>query len=162
MSATIAPIPLQETARKTSKVSFTWAKLIARIYEIDPLVCSCGKEMKIIKIVIDPAQIWRILKNIEWLIAAPDFDGPQDLTEWEICQLVPGTDDGFPDDRDQSYIYNSGPPPPATISWRLILRIGKIQITLYTNESSRSKLRGIKPEEIKSKNAVRERRIHNF
>jgi hypothetical protein len=62
------------------------------------LLCSCGKEMKIIKIVIDPIQIWCILKNIGWSTTAPDFDVPQNLTKWEICQLIPGKDDGFPDD----------------------------------------------------------------
>ena len=66
--------------------------------------------MKIIKIVIDPTHIWRFLINIGWPTTVPDFDEPQDLAEWEICQLVPGTDDGFPDDRDQ--LYTSGTDPP--------------------------------------------------
>lgn len=51
--------------------------------------------MKIIKIVTDPTQIWHILENIGWPITAHDFDEPQDLTEWEICQLMPGTVDGY-------------------------------------------------------------------
>jgi hypothetical protein len=41
---------------------------------------------------------------------APEFDEPQDLVEWDICQLVPGTVDGFPDDRDQSYTSGTDPP----------------------------------------------------
>jgi Putative transposase len=52
----LVPKPLQETAKKTSKVSFTWARLIARIYEVDPLLCSCGKEIKITKIVTNPTR----------------------------------------------------------------------------------------------------------
>ena len=60
------------------------------------LLCRCGKEMKIIKIVTDPTQIWRILKKIGWPTTAPEFDEPQDLVEWDICQLVSGTADGFP------------------------------------------------------------------
>jgi len=102
--------PVQETAQKTSKASFTWAKLIARIYEADPLLCDCGKEMKIIKIVTSPTQIWHILSKIGWPTTAPDFDEPQDLVEWEICQLIPGTVDGFPEECDLPY--SSGPDPP--------------------------------------------------
>ena len=44
----------QKMANKTSKVSLTWAKLIARIYEVNPLICPCGKEMKIIAFVTNP------------------------------------------------------------------------------------------------------------
>ena len=40
----------------------------------------------------------------------PDFDEHQDLAEWEICQLIPGTADGFPDENDQPH--TSGPDPP--------------------------------------------------
>jgi hypothetical protein len=106
----LAPSQLQTTAQKTSKVSFTWAKLIARIYEVNPLLCSCGKNMKIIKIVTDPTQIWRILTKIGWSTTAPDFDEPQDLIEWNICQLVTGSADGFPEEYDPPHI--SGPDPP--------------------------------------------------
>jgi hypothetical protein len=66
--------------------------------------------MKIIKIVTNPTQIWRILKKIDWSTTAPDFDEPQDLAEWDICQLVPGTIDGFPQAYDS--LLTSGPDPP--------------------------------------------------
>ena len=66
--------------------------------------------MKIIKIVTDPTQIWRILTKIGWPTKAPEFDEPQDLVEWDICQLVPGTADGFPEEYDPHY--TSGPDPP--------------------------------------------------
>src|SRR6266849_6188119 len=47
-----APQEVKETAKKIEKVTFTWAKLIARIYEVNPLLClSCGKEIKIIAFV---------------------------------------------------------------------------------------------------------------
>ena len=95
--AEIVPPAIGEAAKKTSKVSFTWAKLIARIYEVDPLLCHCGNEMKITKIVTHPTEIWRSLSKIGWPTTTPEFDEPQDLAEWDICQLVPGTVDGFPD-----------------------------------------------------------------
>jgi Putative transposase/Transposase zinc-binding domain len=104
------PTPLQETVEKTTKVSFTWAKLIARIYEVDPLLCNCGKEMKIVKIVTNPSEIWRILNKIGWPTTTPEFDEPQDLAEWDICQLVPGTADGFPEDYELPL--SPGPDPP--------------------------------------------------
>lgn len=106
----LVPTQLQETAQKTSKLSLAWAKLIARIYEADPLLCPCGKEMKITKIVTHPTEIWRILTKIGWPTTTPEFDEPQDLVEWDICQLVPGTADGFPDEYDHSH--KSGTDPP--------------------------------------------------
>ena len=88
------------------------------------MLCGCGKEMKIIKIVTDPIQIWHILKKIGWPTTAPEFDEPQELVEWDICQLVsvtadgfpeegclvPGTTDGFPEECHPSYTSNPDPP----------------------------------------------------
>ena len=43
----------------------TWARLIAKIYEIDPFVCSkCGSEMRVIAVIQDTAEIKRILKHL--------------------------------------------------------------------------------------------------
>lgn len=90
---------VQETADEVAKVSLGWAKLIARIYEVNPLQCtSCGKEMKIKHIVIDKSKIWTILKKIGWPTERPEFDLPLEFPEVEICQLIPGTSDGFPDE----------------------------------------------------------------
>jgi hypothetical protein len=108
--AKIVPPAIGEAAKKTSKVSFTWAKLIARIYEVDPLLCLCGKEMKITKIVTHLTEIWRILSKIGWPTTTPEFDEPQDLVEWDICQLVLGTVDGFPDVYDQPHTSGTDPP----------------------------------------------------
>jgi len=69
----LVPPELQQTVNEVTKVSFSWAKLIARIYEVNPLLCtSCGKEMKIRTIVTDKAKIWRILTGIGWPAEAPD------------------------------------------------------------------------------------------
>jgi hypothetical protein len=32
----------------------TWAKLIRRIYEVDPLICRCGAQMRILAFILDP------------------------------------------------------------------------------------------------------------
>jgi len=42
---------LPETTK--AKASQTWAKLIARIYEVDPLLCTCGEKMQIIAFIYD-------------------------------------------------------------------------------------------------------------
>ena len=43
-----SPVVLLE--KKTS----TWAKLIAKVYEVDPLVCTkCGGEMKVVAVIMD-------------------------------------------------------------------------------------------------------------
>jgi hypothetical protein len=44
----------------------SWAKLIKRIYEIDPLVCpSCGGEMKVIAFIIEHEVVDRILRHLK-------------------------------------------------------------------------------------------------
>jgi len=107
----LVPPGLQQTANEVAKVTLTWAKLIARIYEVNPLLCSCGKEMKITAIVTDPAKIWRILTGIGWPTEAPDFDSPVDFSDREICQLVSGTLDGFPTiDEPCHFEYEHDPP----------------------------------------------------
>ena len=42
----------------------SWARLLRRIYEIDPLVCpDCGHEMRVVAVVTDPAVVDRILAH---------------------------------------------------------------------------------------------------
>lgn len=101
----------QEAATKTEKVSLNWAKLIARIYEVNPLICQCGKEIKITAFVTHSAEIRRILGKVDWPCETIEFDPPEDFTEWEICQLTPGTEDGFPADIPE-FCGEKGPDPP--------------------------------------------------
>jgi hypothetical protein len=102
---------VQETAKKVEKISFTWAKLIARIYE-DPLLClNCGKEIKIIAFVTHSTQIWRILKGIGWSTDVPEFD-PEYGVDHDTCQLLPGTKDGFPEGEGLKANAKIGPDPP--------------------------------------------------
>ena len=42
-----------------------WAQLIAKVYEVDPLVCpKCGYDMKVVAVIDDPAEIRRILRHL--------------------------------------------------------------------------------------------------
>lgn len=62
---------------------------------------------------LTPTQIWRILNKIGWPTTTPEFDEPQDLNEWDICQLLPDTADGFMEEFDLSHDSDdSGPDPP--------------------------------------------------
>ncbi len=105
---------MQEETEKTKKVSQNWAKLIAKIYEVDPLICSsCGNKIKIIAFVTHAAQIRLILCGIGWPTDIPEFDPvfESDLNSYDICQLVFGTKDGFPEIEEQLHD-DSGPDPP--------------------------------------------------
>ena len=53
-----------------------WARLLAKVYEIDPLVCpKCGREMKIIAVIQDPVEILDILAHLVKVgRAPPGFD----------------------------------------------------------------------------------------
>ena len=108
----VPPI-VKETAKRVEKVSFGWAKLIARIYEINPLVCECGKELKIITFVTHPLEIRRLLSRIGWPTAVPVFDPPYERPEWDVCQLLSGTEDGF--SHEEIQIHSSGGPDPPFI-----------------------------------------------
>ena len=53
-----------------------WARLLAKVYEIDPLVCpKCGWEMKVIAVIQDPVEIRDILAHlVKTGRAPPGFD----------------------------------------------------------------------------------------
>jgi len=92
--------------------SIFFIKLIARIYEANPLICGdCGRKIKIVAFVTHTAEIWRILKRIGWPTESHSFDPAYDLLRWEFCQLTPETKDGFPEMEIQRH-WESGPDPP--------------------------------------------------
>jgi hypothetical protein len=42
-----------------------WARLIKKIYEVDPLSCPrCGKPMKVLAVITDPTQVFKILRHL--------------------------------------------------------------------------------------------------
>ena len=49
----------------SNKNKASWARLITKIYEVDPLVCpKCGSEMRIIAVITDGYEINKILKHL--------------------------------------------------------------------------------------------------
>ncbi len=62
--------PSSPTARAAARVGRalrrSWAQLIKRIYEVDPLVCpSCGSEMKVIAFITEHEVVGAILRHLE-------------------------------------------------------------------------------------------------
>ncbi len=61
------PLPddgLSDAQRRARRKA--WARLIRRVYEIDPLVCtSCGGEMRIVSVILDYKVITKILGHLE-------------------------------------------------------------------------------------------------
>ena len=43
----------------------TWARLLRKIFEVDPLVCKCGARMQIVSIITEPRVVDRILRHRE-------------------------------------------------------------------------------------------------
>ena len=47
------------------RASSTWARLIAKIYGVDPLVCPrYGNSMRVLAVITDPSQVERILRHL--------------------------------------------------------------------------------------------------
>ena len=58
--------PLSETQKVDSDArKSAWARLIAKVYEIDPVVCpDCGAEMTVIAVIESPEEISRIMRHL--------------------------------------------------------------------------------------------------
>jgi len=103
---------MQDAVERVEKVSSNWAKLIARIYEVNPLKCTgCGKDIRIISFVTHRETIWRILRGIGLEAVVPEFDPAYEITDRDICQLISGTNDDFPE-MDTPMHCDVGPDPP--------------------------------------------------
>ena len=76
-----------------------WARLLAQIYEVDPLRCrKCGSEMRVLAVITDPNRVRKILKHLIKIGRSPPGLDPLSLN-WsslpcsslprQICVLVP-------------------------------------------------------------------------
>ena len=64
--------PVETVSEK--KARSTWARLIQKVYEVDPLVCpKCGSAMKVIAVITKPEEIRRIMDH-QRRNKAPPFD----------------------------------------------------------------------------------------
>ena len=68
------PAPLEPPTKRA--VSRSWARLIKKIYEVDPLICpKCGSQMKIKAFITNTSEVARIMANLQ----IPNFHPPPAL-----------------------------------------------------------------------------------
>jgi hypothetical protein len=67
-----------------------WARLIQRVYEVDPLACECGGRFEIIAFIDAPHTIRRILEHLH-LWALPARPPPAPLLGRKMDELAPGS-----------------------------------------------------------------------
>jgi len=64
----------------SSEYKQAWARLLAKIYEVDPFVCPvCGSEMKVIAVIQNPEEIKKILAHLVKVGRAPPGFDPSEL-----------------------------------------------------------------------------------
>jgi len=55
----------EEAAVSDQESRSTWARLIAQVYEVDPLTCSrCGSPMRILAVITEPEEVKKILRHL--------------------------------------------------------------------------------------------------
>ena len=57
--------PEKENSDFSKEARRTWARLLKEIFEIDPLLCTCGTRMRIVSFITDPRVVDRILRHRE-------------------------------------------------------------------------------------------------
>ena len=62
-TASPASADLPSTAERR-RLRRAWAQMIRRIYEVDPLTCRCGAQMRIVSFILDPRVVTKILQHI--------------------------------------------------------------------------------------------------
>ena len=72
-----SPLPASTVERPSKKtVSKSWARLIKKIYEVDPLICPrCGSTMTIKAFITNTSEVARIMANLQ----LPNFHPPPAL-----------------------------------------------------------------------------------
>ncbi len=53
-----------EAGDKPGHVELLWARLIRRVYEVDPLLCPCGATMRIVSVITEQSVVTRILTHL--------------------------------------------------------------------------------------------------
>ncbi len=91
------PVPLLPAATRR-RASLHWARLLARIYEIQPLTCPrCHGPMRLIAILIEPSTIRAILAHLGEPTTAPPLIPRARAPPWDPTAAAP--DPGHPFDQ---------------------------------------------------------------
>ena len=71
LSQTTSSCPENDVKEPSSPSRASWARLIRKVFEVDPLLCKkCGAEMKIIAVITEPAVVDKIIRHIQKKAAA--------------------------------------------------------------------------------------------
>jgi len=82
----IQPEPANPVPTKRSPAHYLWAVLIARIYEVFPLLCpKCGGQMRLIAFVTEGTQIRKILNHIGVDSQPPHISPARGPPLWDDC-----------------------------------------------------------------------------
>jgi len=84
-------VPEEERAANQAPRA-VWAKLIYRVYEADPLICSrYGNEMRVIAVINDGIVIRRILEHLKLWNPRPTVRSPPDeeTPDWPVNAQLP-------------------------------------------------------------------------
>ena len=85
----IAPTPKPAPPKRAAY--YLWAALIARIYEVFPLLCPlCGGQMRIIAFITHSADIRNIMEHIGVACEPPQISPARGPPLWESCDAVAG------------------------------------------------------------------------
>ena len=94
----ISPTP-EPAPPKRSPAHYLWAVLIARIFEVFPLLCpKCGGQMRLIAFVTEGMQIRKILDHIGVDSEPPHISPARGPPLWDACDAQ--TDDGVQTEPD--------------------------------------------------------------
>ncbi|MCP3879718.1 MAG: IS91 family transposase, partial [Sulfitobacter sp.] len=94
--ATSKPSPCDEKPRRPAV--YLWAMLLARIYELFPLVCArCGGEMEIIALITEAPSVRAILTHIGEPSEAPPISPCRGPPAWEMLDQTAEFDPIHPD-----------------------------------------------------------------
>ncbi len=67
------PHQQDDTDQFTRRAQLSWAKLISRVYEVDPLLCPfCGAEMRVLSFIIDFATARAIRRSLKLPAQEPE------------------------------------------------------------------------------------------
>ena len=71
--STISLLKIPEMENVSNKASRqSWARLIQKVYEVDPLICEkCGHDLKVIAVITEPHEVRKILECLKRNHAPP-------------------------------------------------------------------------------------------
>jgi len=86
----VQPVVPPETAKRSS-ARYLWAMLIARIYEVFPLVCPiCAGQVRLIAFITDGAEVRKVLDHIGADSQAPRITPARGPPLWDDCDAPVG------------------------------------------------------------------------